>query len=39
MEFPKFGVPFLGVPFIRIIVYRGLCWGTLILGNYQIKLT
>ena len=29
------GVP-LGVPIIRIIVYWGLYWGPLILGNYHI---
>ena len=28
------GLPFLGVPIIRIIVYWGLCWVPLILGNY-----
>ena len=27
---------FLGVPIIRIIVYWGLYWGPLILGNYHI---
>ena len=26
----------LGVPIIRIIVYWGLYWGTLILGNYHV---
>ena len=35
--FPKVGVPFLGVPVIRILVYWGLCWGPLMLGNYHIK--
>ena len=41
--FPKFfgrggGVPFFGrgVPIIRSIVFWGLYWGTLILGNYHI---
>ena len=34
--FPKLGVPFLGVPIIRTIVFWGLYWGTLILGNYHI---
>ena len=34
----KFGVPFLGVPIIRTIVYWGLYWGTLILGNYHVVL-
>ena len=28
--FPKIGVPFLGVPIIRTIVYWGLYWGSLI---------
>ena len=28
----------LGVPIIRIIVYWGLYWGTLILGNYHISI-
>ena len=27
---------FLGVPIIRIIIYWGLYWGPLILGNYHI---
>ena len=35
-EFPKIRGPFLGVPIIRIIVFWGLYWGPLILGNYQI---
>ena len=35
--FPKLGVPFLGVPIIRTIVFWGLYWGPLILGNYHIK--
>ena len=34
--FPKLGVPFWGVPLIRSIVYWGLYWGPLILGNYRI---
>ena len=35
--FPKLGVPFLGVSIIRrVIVYLGLYWGPLILGNYHI---
>ena len=25
--FPRFGVPFLGVPKIRMIVFLSLCWG------------
>ena len=33
--FPKLGVPFLGVPMIRTIVFWGLYWGPLILGKYQ----
>ena len=35
--FPKIRGTFLGVPIIRIriIVYWGLYWGPLILGNYQ----
>ena len=42
-RFLKMGVSknvgtFLGVPIIRIIVYWGLYWGPLILGNYQIGL-
>ena len=34
--FPKLGVTFLGVPMIRTIVFWGLYWGPLILGNYQV---
>ena len=34
--FPKLGSTFLGVPIIRIIIYWGLYWGPLILGNYHI---
>ena len=37
-NFPKLGVPFWGVPIIRTIVYWGLYWGPLILGNYHIGL-
>ena len=37
-EFPKTRVPFWGVPIIRTILYWGLCWGTLILGNYHIDI-
>ena len=33
---PKIRVTPLGVPIIRTIVYWGLYWGTLILGNYHI---
>ena len=31
--FPKLGVPFLGVPMIRIIAFWCLHWSALILGN------
>ena len=34
-RFPKSGVPFLGVPIIRIIICWGLYWGPPILGNYH----
>ena len=34
--FPKIRGTFLGVRIIRIIVYWGLYWGPLILGNYYI---
>ena len=34
--FPKFRGTILGVPIIRTIVYWGLYWGTLILGNYHL---
>ena len=34
-RFPKLGGTYLGVPIIRTIVYWGLYWGTLILGNYH----
>ena len=27
----------MGVPIIRTIVFGGLYWGTLVLGNYQMK--
>ena len=30
---------FLGVPIIRTIVFWGLYWGPLILGNYQVALS
>ena len=33
------GYLFLGVPIIRIIVFWGLYWGPLVLGNYQIVVT
>ena len=35
-RFPKIRGTFLGVPMIRTIVYWGLYWGPLILGNYHI---
>ena len=35
--FPKIKGTFLGVPLIRTIIYWGIYWGTLILGNYQIE--
>ena len=34
-RFPKIMGYLLGVPVIRTIVYWGLYWGSLILGNYQ----
>ena len=34
--FPKIRGTFLGFPIIRTIVFWGLYWGPLILGNYQI---
>ena len=34
-EFPKIRGTVLGVPILRIIVYWGVYWGPLILGNYQ----
>ena len=37
-DFPKLGVPFLGVPIIRTIVFWGLHWGPPILGNYHFPL-
>ena len=36
---PKIRDTILGVPIIRIIVFWGLYWGSLILGNYHIGLT
>ena len=36
--FPKIRGTILGVPIIRIIVFWGLYWGPLILGNYHIGL-
>ena len=35
--FPKLGVPFWGIPSIRIIVYWSLYGGPLILGNYHMS--
>ena len=35
-RFSKIRGTFLGVPIMRIIVFWGLYWGPLILGNYQI---
>ena len=35
--FPELGVPFLGVPRIRTIVFRGLYLGPPILGNYHLE--
>ena len=34
--FPKIMGTFLGVPIIRSIVFWGLYWGPLILGNYHV---
>ena len=34
--FPKIRGTLLGVPIIRIIVYLGLYWAPLILGNYHV---
>ena len=36
--FPKIRGTLLGVPVIRIIIFGGLYWGPLILGNYHIVL-
>ena len=36
---PKIRGTILGVPKIRIIVFWGLYWGPLILGNYHIRNT
>ena len=35
--FPKIRGTIMGVPIIRIIVYWGLYWGALILGNYHVS--
>ena len=37
--FPKIRGTILGVPIIRIIVFWGLYWGLLILGNYHISIS
>ena len=37
--FPEIRDTFLGVPIIRTIVFWGLYWGPLILGNYHIECT
>ena len=34
--FPKIRGTFLGVPIIRIIVFVGLCWDPLFLGEYKV---
>ena len=36
LGFPKIRGTFLGIPIIRTIVFWGLYWGTLILGNCHI---
>ena len=36
--FPRIRGTFVGVPIIGIIIYLGLYWGPLILGNYHIGL-
>ena len=36
--FPKIRCTLLGVPIIRTIVFWGLYWGPLILGNYHMSL-
>ena len=38
-HFPKIRGTLLGVPIIRTIVFWGLYWGPLILGNYHIVLS
>ena len=37
-RFPNIGGTILGVPIRRTIVFWGLYWGSLILGNYQISM-
>ena len=36
-RFPKIRVTTLGVPIRRTVVYEGLHWGPLILGNYHMS--
>ena len=36
-DFLKLGVPFLGVPIIRTLVFWGLYWGSPNLGIYHIR--
>ena len=36
--FPKIWVPFAGVPIIRIVLFGGPYWGSLLYGNYHIFL-
>ena len=38
-ECPKIRGTILGVPILRIILFGGLYWGPLILGNYHIYKT
>ena len=38
-EFPEIRGTILGVPIIRTIIFCGLYWGPLILGNYHIPNT
>ena len=38
LGFPKIRGTNSGVPIIRIIIYWGLYWGPLILGNYHVYL-
>ena len=37
--FPKLGVASGGGPILRSIMFRGLQWGSIILGNYHIGKT
>ena len=36
LGFPKIGVTFLGVPIIRVVVFWGIYWGPLLLGNHHV---